>query len=1035
MVAYGTLSTSCRVNGSRSRTASTKARDALMTVDCVSVAQLANKVIPVATRKRALSVRKDGLGDFVFTVTCLLPGSLRGGLAFVLALFSTVALLPNAANAQTIPPGFMKQLQSQFGGGGGGVVNQGSPLDQSRAEPSSSLDQNTPVLSPQDEPEPLTPLEFDYSQRAQTPLRQFGYNIFTQRTAAPGGPIGRIGDDYVLDVGDQLVITLRGDLRETVIAPLDRNGQVTIDVLRPLPAAGRTLGDVRAHIQQEVQQTLLGTEAFVTLGGLRNITVGVFGQVQNPGLVPLSSVSSVIDALAASEGITKTGSLRSVRLVREGQTRQLDLYRLLLGLDSLGSLRLQHGDQILVPDIGATVGVTGLVKRPGVFELSTQGGALSIADAISLAGGAIRPGVARIMVRRGSGAQSTEQLIEVASPGQTLVGDGDLIIVDAGDVRPLGTVELLGHVRQPGLWPLSLAPTLSRLINGNAGLLPGAYYPFAIFQTYDPQIGGLQYYPIDLRAVINGSLDVQLREDDRFFVLSHDDVHYLSTADIEAVLNEQVPPSVRLAEELAVDLLPVPAELDEVTSGPAISTELRNISRETRRQTVLDEEGVGRRDPSRVFSDDPRLGGESDERGRGLIFRTPGDLLIQTGAVCRGLASLARQIRIEGNERYSLPRMQLGEIGASEPRALLPVSELDVRDSIIEDIRPCPDIFAQHPQTLPFAMEHVAGIGGAVRRPGLFPIAASISLFDSVTLSGGLTGMAAADAVEVTSAAETGLAAVAVNLSDPNAGVVQVGPGSIVRVGRTPTGQLEGSIQLTGAFVQPGRYTIVPGERLSDVMARAGGLTDQAYPYGAIFTRASVQRAEQLANQRSARELRSALAVAVAQAGGAELGQALPALGELIDELTTAPVLGRVVVQADPTVLEVEPSLDLLIESGDRLFIPERPAYVTVAGEVLNPGTVQFRSGQRARDYIDLAGSFSVSADSGRTYVIFPDGTAQRVRDGLWRRDSTPIPPGSTILVPRDPRPFDALGVVQNVVQLSNQLAVTAAALASVTRK
>jgi protein involved in polysaccharide export with SLBB domain len=419
-----------------------------------------------------------------------------------------------------------------------------------------------------------------------------------------------------------------------------------------------------------------------------------------------------------------------------------------------------------------------------------------------------------------------------------------------------------------------------------------------------------------------------------------------------------------------------------------------------------------------------------------LIFRAPGDLLVQTGAVCRGLASLARQIRIEGNDRFTMPRLQLGEIGADGARRVLPpVSDLDIRDSIIEDIRPCPDIFAEHPQTLPFAMEHVAGVGGAVRRPGLFPIAASINLFDALTLGGGLMGTAAADAVEVTSAAETAVAALAVNLADPNAGAVQVGPGTVIRVGRIPTGRVDGSIQLIGAFVQPGRYTILPGDRLSDVIARAGGLTNQAYPYGAIFTRVSVQRAEQLANQRSARELRSALAAAVAQADGVELGQALPALGQLIDELTTAPVLGRVVVQADPTVLEVEPSLDLLIRSGDRLFIPERPASVTVAGEVLNPSTVKFRSGLRARDYIDLVGSFAVSADRGRTYVVFPDGTAQRVRDGLWRRDPTPIPPGSIILVPRDPRPFDAVGIVQDVAQLSSQLAVTAAALASVTRK
>jgi polysaccharide export outer membrane protein len=151
---------------------------------------------------------------------------------------------------------------------------------------------------------------------------------------------------------------------------------------------------------------------------------------------------------------------------------------------------------------------------------------------------------------------------------------------------------------------------------------------------------------------------------------------------------------------------------------------------------------------------------------------------------------------------------------------------------------------------------------------------------------------------------------------------------------------------------------------------------------------------------------------------------------QLADQLRTAPALGRITVEADPAVLAVRPDLDILLEPGDRILIPRRPLTVTVSGEVLAPASLQFAPEKTADAYLREAGGTTRFADDERTFVVLPNGSAQPLSVSFWDHTPVHVQPGSTIIVPRDPEPFDFFKTAQNIGGVLSQLAISAASLA-----
>jgi hypothetical protein len=160
------------------------------------------------------------------------------------------------------------------------------------------------------------------------------------------------------------------------------------------------------------------------------------------------------------------------------------------------------------------------------------------------------------------------------------------------------------------------------------------------------------------------------------------------------------------------------------------------------------------------------------------------------------------------------------------------------------------------------------------------------------------------------------------------------------------------------------------------------------------------------------------------------------AMQGFVSELRNQKALGRIAVQADPSVLASKPSLDPLLETGDVVYIPARPSTISVYGQVMQPGSFPYETGATIGDYVQKAGGYARFADEGQTFVVLPDGSARRIERSWLHFDATTnLPPGSAIVVPRDLAPLDLRQTIIDVTQILSQLAVSAASIAVLSKQ
>jgi polysaccharide biosynthesis/export protein len=206
------------------------------------------------------------------------------------------------------------------------------------------------------------------------------------------------------------------------------------------------------------------------------------------------------------------------------------------------------------------------------------------------------------------------------------------------------------------------------------------------------------------------------------------------------------------------------------------------------------------------------------------------------------------------------------------------------------------------------------------------------------------------------------------------------------------------SVTLEGEVTRPGTYTIAPGERLSAVLERAGGLTPQGYLRAAIFIRQRAAERERTFLREFVERQRLELAqqqVQLAQSGDSTATQAaVRAQAALTAALESQTEPGRVVLDLDEKGNWVGTVKDPVLEGGDRLVVPPRPATVTVLGSVMNPGTVLARKNASLQDYLKLAGGVSHQGDVRRSYVLKANGEA------IPRRSVSRVEAGDAIIVP-----------------------------------
>lgn len=357
-------------------------------------------------------------------------------------------------------------------------------------------------------------------------LEPFGYDLFDEvpTTFAPADDIP-VPVDYVIGPGDTVYVQLFGNENAEYFLTVSREGVINFPEIGPITVSGLTFTDMRETINQRVAEQMIGTRASVTLGELRSIRVFVLGDVVRPGSYTVSGLSTMTNALFASGGVKSIGSLRNIRLMRNGETiGTLDLYDLLLRGDTSADQRLQPGDAIFVPPIGPTVAVDGEVRRPAIYEVKNE---RSVADLIALAGGlnpnANRSAVKleRVVPNRGT----TVQDIDLTSPqaGSEAVRDGDAIRVLANLDQLENAVRLTGNVYNEGLYQWFPGMRLSDLLPSPEQVRPMSDVNYVLIRREVAPNVDMEVLSADLGAIWQrrpGARDVELQARDTVYVFN-----------------------------------------------------------------------------------------------------------------------------------------------------------------------------------------------------------------------------------------------------------------------------------------------------------------------------------------------------------------------------------------------------------------------------------------------------------------------------------------------------------------------------------
>lgn len=928
------------------------------------------------------------------------------GLCF--ALMSSLSA--DRAGAQNLSPDELQQLLQQRQNGSGGITGQQSILPQQTIlEPAAAPAQSLPTSR----------LEQIMSQRAGMELKQFGYDQLGIGRSVSVPQMGGVQDDYVLGPGDEIAVALRGQENSQYNTLVDRDGRVLLPKLPPISASGRTFGDFRQDILAAIHRAYISTEGYVSIGRVRQVSVLVAGEVNNPGTRIVTGLSTPADAILISGGVKKTGSLRAVKLVRNGRETTVDLYNIVTQHGAANEFLLGDGDRIIVPPLGPTVAITGWVRRPGIYEMSPGGSAMSARALLSLAGGLEVRGKYRISVL---GVAGNGQAVMAPAQEGTLLHDSDVLYVQPAAEQTTSQATLSGGIALAGRYPITQGTMLSEIVKAPGALGPSPYTLLGVISRRDPKTYLRELIAFSPVAVLNGTADMPLQTDDVVRVFSMNESQMMQTAiDRYGQFTRALEEAARNPESSIFGQQNPIFDFDNPNNNAiATSNQQGQVAFAGGQQGIGTAAGANSINPveTSALNSAQTLAGSSGNAQAAI-----NSLVSQNQGQNQGLTPAGTMPMPGVSRNFQTEALTSGAVATNQEATTFgqAAAQLGVTPLVLAN----------------FLSDRTVRIDGAVRGPGMYLVGPDVSLADVVQAAGGTLQWADNSGVELTTTKvdrDTGKAVTSRASLPLKQGMLAnylVQPQDEFRFRKVFTDVDAGTVVVQGQLRFPGTYRVSRGEHLSDLLVRAGGMTDVAYPYGTVFLRRSAAAIERTGYKRSADEIENQLIVAMSRRSEEKLSpDAFVAMQGFVKELRNTTPLGRVSVAADPSLLLAKPSLDLLLEPGDVIYIPQRPSTIAILGQVLQPGSVPFHAGMSVEDYIRQAGGYAQFADESQTFIILPDGTARKYESSWLNFDEPSIPPGSSIVVPRDLSPLDLHQLVLDTTQILSQLAVSTASLA-----
>ena len=289
-------------------------------------------------------------------------------------------------------------------------------------------------------------------------------------------------DSYTLDVGDILNIQLIGQKSYDEEFPVNGDGSINLKDIGKIIVAGLDLREATSLIRLKINQSFIGTEAFISLDRIRDVNILVTGNTTNPGIYTLTGNSNILHALSVAGGVNEFGSFREINLIRDEKIIEtLDVYDLLIDGKYNLQKRLRSGDIVFVKPRKNIVTIDGAIKRPGKYEVSES---QYLGDVIRYANGMKQTAdIENISLERVlDGTLKTIPIVNEKQFNSIIPVDGDLIYIRE---FPYRTAKIAGAVKKPGFYTMAAGETLFDLITKAGGYNENAYPFGAIYLNED----------------------------------------------------------------------------------------------------------------------------------------------------------------------------------------------------------------------------------------------------------------------------------------------------------------------------------------------------------------------------------------------------------------------------------------------------------------------------------------------------------------------------------------------------------------------
>lgn len=671
--------------------------------------------------------------------------------------------------------------------------------------------------------------------------------------------------------------------------------------------------------------------------------------------------------------------------------------------------------------------VVGDVVRPGAYDIGSLSTPL---NALFAAGGPTGRGSLRILEHyRGNQLVQSVDVYDLLLHGVK----GNIARLEDGDTvmaPPLGgEVTIEGMVRRPAIYELKDEKTLSDALELAGGLLPTATLRHVEVQRV---VAHQKETMLSLNVPTDDDSEDATKQLEAFKIQDGDKIRIFPIAPYNqgAVYLEghvirpgkySFKQGMRVTDLIASyrDLLPEPAlQYGEIIrlSLPDYRPQVQSFSVA---EALADPKNAPELDPLDTvqifgrydFENPPTVSVLGDVRAPGT-YRTSGDIHLSDAIHLAG--GLNPDAQTEDAQVFrSMPDSTLKILNVKLNTAL----EGDPADNIMLTSR---DRVLIH-KNVAAADPATVLVKGDVERPGRYPLTAQMTVSDLIAAAGGLKQSADLQNADLThyvwkddkqvSGDEQRVSLAKAMSGDPGSNEV-LNNGDVLSIRQVPGWEdLGASIVVRGEVVHPGTYGIKPGERLSSVLARAGGFSPNAYPYGAVLVRREVQKLEmrsyaelvqRVREQQTNLQLTATSTTDPDQKLSAE--SALTQWQTTLDNLVSSPPTGRVTIQVSQDVKAwANTSRDITVRAGDILAVPKRPSYVLVQGQVYGPTAVSYRPGKSARWYLTQAGGTTNMANKRATFVIRANGTVISNHSAGWVTGDSlgvSLQPGDMVVVP-----------------------------------